>query len=331
MLRLASSFCFFYRDPMTFIVTVVGNGYAQMTVSDVSGVVQFDSGTTTYYDGSLTGPLRFEAFPAEDHSLLLWNFLDTPPGPSTDNPYIIPSLSSPSDIILVVVFTWTLTIDVSGSGVVSSVTAPPATEINIVGPGTQTVEYDATVLFDVTLTASPAPGWFFGGWTGDGTGTSNIRTVSIAADNTIHALFLPFTSYGVGSSAVYVPSTQERTDTLKLLCCPCRESTQLPETYDERTRRARALLTRGCCPYWTITYTITVGSNNFADKDILQLVGGTPVDKPLLLRVDGSALRVLYPAKYRVRPVSDMFVNLTNFSRNTGTDSIVLDWYEVCP
>jgi hypothetical protein len=50
----------------------------------------------------------------------------------------------------------------------------------------------------VTLTAQPAPGWAFGGWGGDLSGSLNPGTLTMDADKTVTATFVPLPSGGGG-------------------------------------------------------------------------------------------------------------------------------------
>jgi hypothetical protein len=52
----------------------------------------------------------------------------------------------------------------------------------------------------VTLTAVPASGWYFGGWSGDLTGTDNPVNVTMSSNTTIIASFLPFPDYALAVS-----------------------------------------------------------------------------------------------------------------------------------
>lgn len=78
---------------------------------------------------------------------------------------------------------------------------------NVLGSGTVTRSpnfalYDSAQV--VTLTAVPADGWQFSGWSGDATGTTNPTTVSMTSNKSVTATFMPlpgaetisFVSYG---------------------------------------------------------------------------------------------------------------------------------------
>ena len=65
-------------------------------------------------------------------------------------------------------------------------------DVNIVGNGSVTVDPDEELYAygdQVTLTAVPAPGWSFAGWSGDATGTDLVITVTIEGDSAITATF----------------------------------------------------------------------------------------------------------------------------------------------
>jgi len=73
---------------------------------------------------------------------------------------------------------------------------PPGTTytltVNKVGSGTVTRDPDKTEYQpgeEVTLTATPASGWEFGGWSGDAGGATNPVTITMDADKTVTATF----------------------------------------------------------------------------------------------------------------------------------------------
>jgi uncharacterized repeat protein (TIGR02543 family) len=69
--------------------------------------------------------------------------------------------------------------------------------VNTSGSGTVTKTPNATSYPDgssVTLTANPASGWTFGGWSGAASGTSTSVSVVMNADETVTATFTPVTS-----------------------------------------------------------------------------------------------------------------------------------------
>ncbi len=78
---------------------------------------------------------------------------------------------------------YTLTTSVNGSGTVSR--SPNATQY---AGGTQ-----------VTLTATPASGNQFAGWTGDLTGTTNPQSITMLANRSVTANFVPVGTGGTGT------------------------------------------------------------------------------------------------------------------------------------
>ena len=88
----------------------------------------------------------------------------------------------------------TLTVTTTGSG---SVALSPAG--GSYAPGTS-----------VTLTATPAAGWAFGGWSGGLSGSANPATLTVNANTTVNATFLPLYTVSVtpttGGSATLSPS-----------------------------------------------------------------------------------------------------------------------------
>ena len=76
----------------------------------------------------------------------------------------------------------TLTVNVTGSGTVGR--SPPG--INCVGPAT--CSYDFAPGTSVTLTATPAEGWFFAGWAGECTGIE-LCDVNMTEFRTVQAMF----------------------------------------------------------------------------------------------------------------------------------------------
>ena len=87
------------------------------------------------------------------------------------------SLASPGAVRRPATQTFTLTTNVSGSG---RVTRNP-----------NAASYAAGTV--VTLTATPAPGFQFSGWSGDLTGSANPATITMSANRTVTATFTPVT------------------------------------------------------------------------------------------------------------------------------------------
>jgi regulation of enolase protein 1 (concanavalin A-like superfamily) len=79
-------------------------------------------------------------------------------------------------------------------------------QIGITGQGTVTRNPDRSGYYcgqEVTLTAKPKPGWVFGGWSGDITGTSSVRTIIVDGPMNIMALFRD--DIGPGGFLNYLP------------------------------------------------------------------------------------------------------------------------------
>ncbi|HYG98421.1 MAG TPA: DUF6055 domain-containing protein [Terriglobales bacterium] len=91
------------------------------------------------------------------------------------------------------------TIVVNSPKTVTATFAPGySVTVNVVGSGTVTKSPSADAYASgssVTLTASPASGYVFSGWSGDLTGSTNPATVTINANKTVTATFDVATSY----------------------------------------------------------------------------------------------------------------------------------------
>ena len=77
-----------------------------------------------------------------------------------------------------------------------------AIDLAIEGSGTVTADPDRAGYYcgqEVTLTATPAPGWVFLGWTGDASGTNPVRRITVVRDMAVTARFV---EGGVGYTAV---------------------------------------------------------------------------------------------------------------------------------
>ena len=141
---------------------------------------------------------------------------------------------------------------------------------------------------------------------------------------------------GVSVVPAYVPSQSERADQLHQLQCPCADTVPGPTDYAVRGRRIRSLAT-GCCGTWAIVDITVTGGANYAVGDLLQLVGGVPIAKPLLVRVsavDGSGgitgIVIVYPGQYSQKPVAPYTMTRLSGS-GTGSLIVTISWTETCP
>ena len=143
----------FSQIQRTLTVNVTGNG----SVTPASG--------TTFNDGDMA---TLTATPDTGWEFVGW----TNDASGSTNPLTI---TMDADKVVTATFrriTRTLTINITGNG---SVTPPNGSIYN-----------DGTV---ATITATPAAGYQFDGWSGDATGTTNPLTLTIDADKTITAIF----------------------------------------------------------------------------------------------------------------------------------------------
>jgi len=135
----------------------------------------------------------------------------------------------------------------------------------------------------------------------------------------------------------YVPSQTERADQLHQLQCPCSGTLPPgPTDYATRNRRIRSLATGCCATYGIVSITVT-GSSGFAEDDFLQLVGGVPVAKPLLVKVTGvdgsggiTGVAVVYAGQYYQKPAEPYTMTVLSGS-SVGDLTVNILWAEVCP
>ena len=143
----------------SIIVTIEGNGS-----------VTKDPDQPSYgYDDIVT----LEAFPDPGWSFAGWSGdLE-----STENPETV-TITEEDDVEVTATFTedeYTLTVHTSGSGSVTR------------NPDQPTYRYGD----EVQLTAVPAPGWYFTGWSGDLESTENPETITVIGDASVTAHFTP--------------------------------------------------------------------------------------------------------------------------------------------
>ena len=93
-------------------------------------------------------------------------------------------------------------------------------DVNTVGDGAVAVDPDQAIYLDgtaVTLTATPAPGWYFSQWSGNASGAMTTTTVVMDAHKTVTATFTPIPpayytlTMGIAGSGVVTPSVGTHT------------------------------------------------------------------------------------------------------------------------
>lgn len=145
---------------------------------------------------------------------------------------------------------------------------------------------------------------------------------------------------GGTDTRTYVPSQTERADQLHQLTCPCAGGQPAtPTSYDVRDRKLRSLAT-GCCTRYAVLSASVTGGSGFTGGNYFSLVGGTPVDKPLLFTVSGvtgagviTASQIAYSAQYYQKPTGPPY----SFVAQPGTTGTVnslfsnITWTDVCP
>lgn len=137
------------------------------------------------------------------------------------------------------------------------------------------------------------------------------------------------------------PLPSELADSLRICLCPCACECSAPKpvsSYVVRTRQQRAFLAGSCCPTYTVTVTLADGGMEYSDTapSILQIVGGTPVDKPMLIRVtnapggviDTNGFVVMYNAAYTTPPPTT--VSTTTLSGGGSGATFNITWTKNC-
>lgn len=222
---------------------------------------------------------------------------------------------------------YTITVTQNAEPGCSIVSVPAGISTAATGPLTGTGVFAAGT--DVTLIATVGPGKFFTGWnsldilTNIQTSQTTITFKASGAyrlkatfSNTRSKNLDIFTEIGRD----YVPNQGERADAMHICQCPCACTGCSPAFTStlNRTRQTRALISGKCCQYYPVGLIGTTGGSGYRVSDILQLVDGTPLEKPALFKVIGITGRppgpilqaqLIYGQPYRLRPDVETFMN----------------------
>ena len=153
-------------DAAKTVTAVFSNTWTLATNTTGSGSVTLDPAGGTYADGT---SVQLTAVPATGWHFVGWTGDLT----GSANPS---SLAMDSDQTVTATFainTYTLAVDATGSGSVA------------INPGQSTYNYGTVV----QLTATPATGWHFVGWTGDLTGSTNPASITMNSARSVTAAF----------------------------------------------------------------------------------------------------------------------------------------------
>ncbi len=99
----------------------------------------------------------------------------------------------------------TITIEADTTVTATFEAIPYTFDVDIVGDGSVEVDPDQDTYLNgdvVTLTATAGTGWAFDGWSGDVTDTDEIITITIEADTTITATFIPVPNLAVTKAVI---------------------------------------------------------------------------------------------------------------------------------
>jgi hypothetical protein len=239
---------------------------------------------------------------------------------------------------------YTITVEQDPESGCSIVSIPAGISTNASSPGPVNASFVAGT--DVTLIATVGPGQFFNGWDGYDI-PANIQTLQTtitfkaSGDYGIKATFSNAPSQNLDIFTKigrdYVPNQGERADAMHICQCPCACTGCSPAFTSalNRTRQTRALISGNCCQYYPVGLIGTTGGSGYKVGDILQLVGGTPLEQPALFKVieiteisPGSETgsireaKVIYGQPYRLRPDVETFVNYSG--SGTGGNFAVL-------
>jgi hypothetical protein len=234
-------------------------------------------------------------------------------------------------------------IDVEQNNIVgcSVISNPAGISISASGPLTDISSF--TIGTDVTLNATVGAGKFFTGWAGDSLVSNNIQTNQTSITFHVNG---PYTFKAIFSNTSekstdiftqfardYIPTQGERADARHICQCPCACTGCAPAFTSSlnRTRQLRASISGDCCKYYPVGIIFSSGGSGYALGDILQLQGGTPLERPALFKViqlvgSGSTgikqLKLIYGQPYRLRPDVETFVNY--LGSGTGGNFAVL-------
>lgn len=311
---------------MPFYVQVYGDGQIDLSSNNLA-----DTGTLLTVSGYMAiGSAFFEvdwALGAFQHSFTAlytpttpgYSFgpwIETPGGDPTANPITFFATTNDAAQALGPLTNITLTVQQTAGG---SIVSSPAGILTSNSNLTDTASFP--YLSEVTLTATPAAGYNFQHWSGASIQTNNpVISLYMQALYTMNAIFdippPPETDIAQAIARDYVPSQGERADSQHICQCPCACTGCSPAFTSalNRTRQIRALISGSCCQYIPVGIVLTDGGVNYAVNDILQLVGGTPLEKPALFKVmavssgEITELKLIYGQPYRVRPGDDVLV-----------------------
>lgn len=149
-------------------------------------------------------------------------------------------------------------------------------------------------------------------------------------------------SAALSNTRVDYPLPSELADSLHICLCPCACECSAPKpvsSYAVRTRQQRAFLSGSCCPTYTATAVVLDASGlGYSDTapSILQVMGGTPVDKSMLIRVTdvtGGAITptgfaIMYNAAYTTPPPNT--VSTTTLSGGGTGAAFNITWTKNC-
>lgn len=331
---------------MPFYAQVLGDGRIDVSSNNIA-----DAGTTLTVSGYMG--ISYEFFevdwatgiqhnltalytpPAGSSGYSFGSWMEAPGGNPTSNPIVFPATTNDDVTALGARTNITLTVEQTGSsGNSSTVSSPPGIATN---NSTQTDTATFPYYTEITLTATPGPGYNFQQWENTTTQTNNpVIILFLQAPYSIKAFFgenpPPETDIAQPVARDYVPSQGERADAMHICQCPCACTSCSPAFTSalNRTRQIRALISGSCCQYIPVGIVLTDGGSGYAVGDILQLQGGTPLEKPALFKVltvnagtgEIDSLKIIYGQPYRMRPGDDVLVPYTG--SGSGGDFAVL-------
>lgn len=308
-----------------------------------------DSGTTLTVSGyNAIGSEYFEqSASSTPYSLLTCTYTSTVAGYSFNkwlgselvtNPTINPGTyyytvlggSNSSTDPLICVTNVALTVVQTTGGSIKSSPAGIITSDAALGPVTASFEYGT----NITLTPTPALRHSFLYWiTPTGNRQQRSLPITITAVETVTGVFAQNIVHPVPLN--YSPNQSERADSMHICECPC-DCTCLPAFTSalNRTRQIRALISGSCCRYTPVTIAIINPGTDYTTDTILQLQGGTPLEKAALFKVTGvdgsggiTSIVPLYGQPYRQKPTD---IILTVYTGPGSGATFTISWDE-CP
>ncbi len=327
---------------MPFYAALAGDGTVTVTSSNTA----YDSGSTFSVSGYMNTDYRMfeQNFGTGPQTTLTLTYSAPPPGysfgswiespASGPNPVTIPMTTNYSANAV----TALTNIDISvTSSVGGSVSSSPA-GISVTGAATDTGNFPYAT--QLTLIATPAPGYVFRHWADSSIQTNNPSiNLYVQAPYSINAVFTqeqpPETDIVQPVARDYVPNQTERADSMHICQCPCACTGGCSPAFTSalnRTRQIRAVISGSCCRHIPVGVTFNNGGAGYAVDDLLQLVGGEPVEKPALFKVVAvnpspvgaiTDLKLIYGQPYRVQPMDDVLIPYTG-NGNGGGDFAVI-------